>query len=817
VAEAFWISAALAAALHGAHVIVGLGRQSLAWVASPWAVFAIFMLCAAAVTARAIAARSRRDRLVWTALAAGLALYALGTPAYFFFPPDLDAPKFVSAAHLLWLAVYPAALLAIGLLVASHATHARRSQWVDGVIGGLAAASVGAIVVFRVVVDPAHAFGLAPLFVSFTLGDILVIGFGIGAYALVGWRPPRAVVLLVAGFAVMIIADAAYLETVADNEPVDVAWPYSIWIAAGVTIAAAAVFTRPRGGHAPGHAPRGQRKIAYPVVASLIALTVAVCQSPDEQGAEFSLPLAALAIIAVIAQLVTTLRRSDALVEALADSEAHLAEAQRLAGVGTWTWNALDGSTTSSVEMRRLHNWAGGGSPGLVDAFDLVVPEDRPTLEAAFAAASEHGTPLTLDYRVPAPGGTKVMHLQGMAMLDSDGNKIGLRGTCQDVTESVRRAEAERANHAKSEFLSRMSHELRTPLNAILGFGQLLATSDLRERQRASVDQILTAGTHLLGLINEILEISRIETGEMSLSLEPVDVSAVVDEAIAMMAPLAVARGVSVAVEPIDPDVRVNADQQRLKQVLINLLANAIKYNRDDGRVTVSCRPSHDRVRLAVADTGDGIAPELVARAFQPFERLGAELSDVDGTGLGLPLAKGMVAAMGGRIDVQSTPGAGATFTIELDAAAPATPLEPPPACAPDPGPVPERTPTLLCIEDNPSSLALLEQILERRPALKLLTARRGDEGAELAARHRPDVVVLDLDLPDVGGEQVLAALHADPLTADVPIVILTASAHPRQRTRLLAAGADAYLTKPIDVAEFLRVIDDTVLTTSPQ
>jgi CheY-like chemotaxis protein/anti-sigma regulatory factor (Ser/Thr protein kinase) len=284
-----------------------------------------------------------------------------------------------------------------------------------------------------------------------------------------------------------------------------------------------------------------------------------------------------------------------------------------------------------------------------------------------------------------------------------------------------------------------------------------------------------------------------------------------------MMAPLAAARGVTVAVEPTDPDLRVNADQQRLKQVLINLLSNAIKYNRDAGRVVVSCRPSDGRIRLAVADTGHGIAPELVARAFQPFERLGAELSDVDGTGLGLPLAKGMVAAMGGRIDVQSTPGAGATFTVELEPAAPTTPVEAPPAGEPDPGPVTEYTSTLLCIEDNPSSLTLLEQILERRPAVKLLTATRGDEGAELAARHRPDLVVLDLDLPDVGGEQVLAALQADPLTADVPVVILTANAHARQRTRLLEAGARAYLTKPIDVAGFLRVVDDTVLTTSPR
>jgi CheY-like chemotaxis protein/anti-sigma regulatory factor (Ser/Thr protein kinase) len=258
--------------------------------------------------------------------------------------------------------------------------------------------------------------------------------------------------------------------------------------------------------------------------------------------------------------------------------------------------------------------------------------------------------------------------------------------------------------------------------------------------------------------------------------------------------------------------MRLHADPERVRQVLLNLLTNAIKYNRDDGRVAVECAPADaGRIRVAITDTGHGIAPELVARAFEPFERLGAEFSEADGTGLGLALTKGMLQAMGGTIGVQSTPGTGTTFAFELDQAEPPTIAVAPPAERHSvAGEIHDHT--VLLIEDNPSNLRLVAQILERRPSVELITATHGGAGIELASQRRPDLVLLDLNLPDFAGDEVLARLRDDESTAQLPVVVLTANAVPQQRARLLAAGAHAYLAKPIDVSKFLDVIDNVLL-----
>jgi signal transduction histidine kinase/CheY-like chemotaxis protein len=498
-------------------------------------------------------------------------------------------------------------------------------------------------------------------------------------------------------------------------------------------------------------------------------------------------------------------------------SEAHLAQAQRMAGVGSWEWHADEERILWSAEQARLHNWPHAEPPaGAAAALELIDPEDRPKVAAALDAARDGG-PLSLDYRVKTANGVRVVHCQGEALHDADGRWVGLIGTCQDITERFRRAEAERANQAKSEFLSRMSHELRTPLNAVLGFGQLLAAGELQDRQRANVDQILTAGRHLLTLINEVLDLSRIEAGELAVSLEPVRLAAVLDDTVDLVAPLAAARRVSLTTTAGETDAWVQADQQRLKQVLLNLLSNAIKYNREDGHVRVRVElPGTDRVRVVVADTGAGIAPDMLPLLFSPFERLGAEHGDIEGTGLGLSLSKSLVEAMGGTIEVTTTPGAGSTFTVELGAAAPTQLPAALPTAAAAAGPIDCDPRTLLCIEDNVANLELIEQIFATRPDIELLTAVQGTIGAELARRHLPDLVLLDLNLPDIGGDEVLRRLHADPATEHLPVVILSADATPRQLERLLARGAHAYLTKPIDVAELMRVIDDALRSPDP-
>jgi signal transduction histidine kinase/ActR/RegA family two-component response regulator len=382
----------------------------------------------------------------------------------------------------------------------------------------------------------------------------------------------------------------------------------------------------------------------------------------------------------------------------------------------------------------------------------------------------------------------------------------------QELQEANRRLRE--ADAAKSEFLSRVSHELRTPLNAILGFAQLLELDDLSAEQRESVHQILRGGRHLLDLINEVLDISRIETGSLSLSLRPVAVDEVVAETRTLISPLAADREIQVAsLSSEAPPAYVNADRQRLEQALLNLAANAVKYNRRAGRVTFSCQAtSHGTVRIGVADTGPGIAPENLERLFTPFDRLGAERTDVEGAGMGLALSKRLVELMAGILTVETAVGRGSTFIIELNAA------EPPPEEEIEDA-VPARSDSLLgpdhavlYVEDNPSNVRLMERIVSERLNVKLITTSEGGHALELVRRHRPELVFLDLNLPDCDGDEVLARLRAEPDTADVPVVVVSADATRDQIERMLAAGAREYVTKPFEIARVLEVLEETLV-----
>ncbi|HEX3510234.1 MAG TPA: ATP-binding protein [Solirubrobacteraceae bacterium] len=377
-------------------------------------------------------------------------------------------------------------------------------------------------------------------------------------------------------------------------------------------------------------------------------------------------------------------------------------------------------------------------------------------------------------------------------------------------------AEAEHANRAKSEFLSRMSHELRTPLNAVIGFGQLLELDELESDQREGVEQILKAGRHLLELINEVLDISRIESGTMSMSLEAVHLGSTVADALSLIRPLADAAGVTLDADPKDlADVYVLADHQRLKQVLINLLSNAVKYNRSGGQVRVCSKElPGNRLELAVADTGQGLSAEQLDRLFEPFDRLGAESGEIEGTGLGLAVSIRLMEAMGGTIRAESQPGAGTTMRIELAQAARAHEAPAPEERAPVLAPGDARR-AIVYIEDNLSNLMIVERLVERVDDVRLMPAMQGTVGLDLAREHRPDLVLLDLHLPDMHGRQVLDQLKSDPATAAIPVVILSADATPGQVEQLLAAGAADYLTKPIDIALLLKVIERVFQTHS--
>ena len=455
---------------------------------------------------------------------------------------------------------------------------------------------------------------------------------------------------------------------------------------------------------------------------------------------------------------------------------------------------------------------------------------------------------------------------------DEQGNVLRWFGTNTDITENRRaeqeikeaKLEAERANLAKSEFLSRMSHELRTPMNSILGFAQLMNMGELTPNHKIGVDHILKSGKHLLDLINEVLDLSRIEAGELSISIEPVQIRGIVAETLDVVKPLATSKNITFEF-PESPvsDMFVKSDRQKLKQVLLNLLSNAVKYNREGGTVRVECsqtqatsykpqatssqqleavslkpdtvkksisniqypisnfpepgqpatrNPQPGTIRISITDTGKGIAPEYMDRLFNPFERIGAEISEVEGTGLGLAVSKKLMEAMNGTIGVDSEPGVGSAFWIELPQAESQVERHERNGGFIKPETESAVSGTLLYIEDNVSNIHLVEQILEmHRPQIRLITEMYGKRTVQLATDFQPDMILLDLDLPDIHGSEVLKLLRKDSATKTIPVVVLSADAMNSQIDKLMKSGAKNYLVKPLNVLEFLKVVDEVM------
>jgi signal transduction histidine kinase/AmiR/NasT family two-component response regulator len=408
------------------------------------------------------------------------------------------------------------------------------------------------------------------------------------------------------------------------------------------------------------------------------------------------------------------------------------------------------------------------------------------------------------------------------ALRDDFGDIIGylLIGTDNSVRKQVElelnkaMAVAEKANLAKSDFLSSMSHELRTPLSAILGFAQLMesAAPSPTPLQKRSIDQILQAGWYLLELINEILDLALIESGKLSLSLEPISLAEVMHECQAMIEAQAKKRTVGVAFPHFDIPCFVKADRTRVKQVLINLLSNAIKYNKVGGTVVVDYMTSTPgRIRICVRDSGEGLTADKLAQLFQPFNRLGQEANAEEGTGIGLVTTKRLIELMGGAIGAESTVGAGSVFWIELNLSAERQLTHGTVAlAAADPAHVQTdaHLSTLLYVEDNPANLMLIEDLIARRPDIRLLSARDGLRGVEIARASLPDVILMDINLPGISGIKALQILAEEPATAHIPVVALSANAMPRDIAKGLEAGFFRYLTKPIKVNEFMATLD---------
>jgi PAS domain S-box-containing protein len=426
-------------------------------------------------------------------------------------------------------------------------------------------------------------------------------------------------------------------------------------------------------------------------------------------------------------------------------------------------------------------------------------------------------------------GKETVVSFNATTFHDRDRKLQGVFAAARDVTErkhfehalqqsnvdlQTAREAAEKANRAKSEFLSSMSHELRTPLNAVLGFAQLMASEvpPPAAHQQRSIDQILKGGWYLLRLINEILDLAMIESGKVTMSQESMSMADVLQDCKGMIEPQATKRGIAMSFPKFDNVFYIHADRTRVKQVMINLLSNAIKYNGSGGSVTVQCVVSgKHRVRISVKDTGAGLSADQLAQLFQPFNRLGQEDGGEEGTGIGLVVTKQLVELMGGLIGVESAVGVGTVFWVEF-AAATAPALENIEEVSLARRPLGARElgdqPTLLYVEDNPANLALVEQLIERRGDLKLLTAIDAHLGIELARAYLPDVILMDINLPGMSGYGALKHLRDDPVTAHIPVLALSANAVPRDIEKGLEAGFFRYLTKPIRVREFMDALD---------
>jgi len=450
-------------------------------------------------------------------------------------------------------------------------------------------------------------------------------------------------------------------------------------------------------------------------------------------------------------------------------------------------------------------------------SINLVLSEKKVT-NYELTALARDGTETVVSYNVTT-------------FYDRDRKLQGVFAAARDVTERKRldqvlrektielessKSMAEKASLSKSNFLSSMSHELRSPLNAILGFAQLMESDSPPPTagQKASINQILQAGWYLLELINEILDLAVIESGKLSLSLEPVSLAEVILACQDMIEPQCKKRGIKLTLPKLDVPYFVFADRTRLKQVLINLLSNAIKYNREHGTIEVEVKcitSTPERMRISIKDRGEGLSPEKLTQLFQPFNRLGQESSAEEGTGIGLVMSKRLVELMEGVIGVESTVGVGSVFWFELNsAAAPKIAVDRAESTAVAQAQVQECAPplTLLYVEDNPANLKLVEQLIARRPGIRLLSAVNGNLGIELAHDNQPDVILMDINLPGINGFQALEILREDPVTAHIPVIAISANAMPLDIERGLKAGFFRYLTKPIKVNELIEALD---------